>query len=300
MVGTAVAYPAQSAHACSYTLELRRPQPLPEGGELTDVPANRVFVTPTGSTPEEFWGDWGDGEAPQFVVDEPLDSRFDLGKEAYDDFDYETVHRLVDPEAFVGREVTLPSCATDLEECRFTLGPIDDRAPAAPQVSDLEVELYASHGGGGISCPNIESMTMDVEVEDDRSGQQQLRLAAYIADDEATLATQTEPAVVWQPWSEFSPPSEVYIALGEGGDHLRSGLHFRRSGRYCFALTAIDMAGNESERSSPECIDTTDESDPRVNLASGCGCTTGAAGWRGWPWMFAPLVLGWRRRRRRR
>ncbi|MEM9459125.1 MAG: hypothetical protein AAGF11_33410 [Myxococcota bacterium] len=300
LVAAAVyAIPAPRASACSYTLELRPAQPLPQGGTLTDVPANRLFVTPSHVEPLEYWGDWGDGEPPRFEVDDAVDALFDRGLEYPEAADLEVVYRLVDPEAFVGRQVEVEGCATQAEPCTFTVGDSDGVAPAAPRVSDLEVELHADYGGGPVDCPNIESMRFDVEASDDRTAGADLRLAAYIAADEEALAVATEPAVVWQPWNDYEMPPEIYIPLGEGGEHVRDGHHFRRAGRYCFSLTAIDMAGNESERSAPECIDTTDEGDARVNLARGCECAAGRSSAGAWPWLLAPWVVAWRRRRRR-
>lgn len=297
----AAALPCAEASACDYTLELRRPEALPERGAIDDMPVNRLFVTPASEDPLEYWGDWGDGDAPEFIVDETFDALFDAGQEAYhDDIDYEVVHRLADPDAFIGRVVTVPGCATQVQECRFTMGPRDDVPPGRPEVSGLMVELYAQAGGGPVDCPNIESMTFDVEASDDRTPAQNLRLAAYIADDEDALAAATEPAVVWQPWHMDAPPPEIYVGLGIGGEHERDGHHFRRAGRYCFSISAIDMAGNISERSEPQCIDTTDESDSRVVLARGCGCVAGGDGWRGAPWMLLAVMVGWRRRRRSR
>lgn len=137
-------------------------------------------------------------------------------------------------------------------------------------------------------------MDFDAEVTDDGTTSGHLHLLGYFGTDEAELAAATEPEVMFWPWPSDDGFPAVHISLGFGGAHDRDGEHFRK-GRYCFSLSAVDLAGNESERSDPECIDTRDTSDPRVDFA-GCSCTTTRGSWPAG--LLLPLLLVRRRRGR--
>ena len=132
----------------------------------------------------------------------------------------------------------------------------------------------------------------DAAVTDDSTSAGHLHLLGWFGGDETELAAATEPEIMFWPWLRDADSPAVNISLGIGGDHDRSGEHFRK-GRYCFSLSAVDLAGNESERSDPECIDTRDADDPRVDFA-GCECTSAPD--RSAPWALPLLLLLWRRR----
>jgi hypothetical protein len=157
------------------------------------------------------------------------------------------------------------------------------------------VTLHRRNGGStaAFGCPNVESMDFDVEVTDDGSAPTDLHLLGWFGADEAELAAAAGPEIMFWPWPREDGFPAVNISLGFGGAHDRDGEHFRK-GRYCFSLSAVDLAGNESERSDPECIDTRDPDDPRVDFAS-CGCMS--TGGSRWGVLLLPLLLARRRRR---
>lgn len=219
------------------------------------------------------------------MFDPALTQRFG-GAPGSDENDVE-VYRLVDPEAAIGRRVDSTWCSTDAHPCGFVVGPLDTTPPAAPEISGLHVVLYAAAGGGPTDCPNVETMSFELDARDDRTALEHLRFAAFFGIDQATVGAAVEPELVWEPFNRFADPNEVEVALGVGGHHERDGENFRRAGEYCFEPAAIDLAGNLGARSQPTCIDPRDTSDERVELISGCGCTSGRAG-AGW---VALLVL---------
>ena len=85
----------------------------------------------------------------------------------------------------------------------------------------------------------------------------------------------------------FEPPESGEVSIYLGSDKARSGSGFSRE-KLCFALAAVDDAGNVGPRSSPWCLNTVSGE----GAASKTGC--GAA-----PWSLAPLVVLLARRRRR-
>ena len=289
---------SRPARACSQDLSLGRLFPLPDHGQTdVDVPANRIFVVLDEESVAEQWLGWPGG-VPPVVLDEDLTLHLAAALADSQGFADETleVYRLAEPEAAIGATVAGRRCFDDFP-CSFVVGERDDEPPSRPLVSNLAVEIWRNEGPSLYGCSNVDTMELDLEATDDRTAAQDLRYLAYFGDDEEEALTVEHPGAVWQPWSQFLSPPRETIFLGFGGGE-RDGIHFRRRGRFCFAISAADLAGNESERSEPTCIDTLDADDPRVSHASGCQCSTGEGGA---PWGLAAMVLlGLVRRRRGR
>ena len=272
--------------ACSVLFNPLDVRPFEDRGEpLDQLPANAIFYT-HGGPPE-----LGAAEMLGLEEDAAWSDRANAGLQ---DFGQTlTAFRIVDPDRFVDTSIELDAC--DSSSCEVVLGPIDAEPPSRPILDGLHVTLHRRAGGGGFSCPNVESMDFDVEVTDESTSAGHLHLLGWFGTDEAELAAATDPEIMFWPWPRDADSPAVNISLGLGGDHDRSGEHFRK-GRYCFSLSAVDLAGNESDRSDPECIDTRDTDDPRVDFA-GCGCTSTRDG-SAPPWALPLLLLLWRRRLR--
>ena len=248
------------------------------------MPANRIFFTYGGVTPQLV-----DPFSYRPVYFEDADDwtvRANRSWTGVYEFAPLSAFRLSQPDSHTGRQYRETACvAPGGGACDIVVGPLDVSPPSRPTVDGVDVTLHRFPGSSPTDC-NEEMLRFDVDVFDARAPNSQLRLLAYMAPTLDQLNASRAPELMFTPLWETDDDSEVEAVIGLGGDHDRDGQGFRK-GEFCFAITAIDLAGNESERSDPTCIDTRDPSDPRVHY-SGCTCRSGNTGD---AWLL-PLLLG--------
>ncbi len=143
----------------------------------------------------------------------------------------------------------------------------DTTAPGTVLISNVTLDL------GSGACGTIESMGFTVE------GDERARVVAAFGDTFEVASTSGYELL-------FAPPESGTVSIYLGDDKARSGNGFSRK-TVCFALAAVDDAGNVGPRSSPWCLNTTNGE----GAVTKTGCSTA-------PWLLAPLVLLLARRRR--
>lgn len=154
----------------------------------------------------------------------------------------------------------------------------DTTAPSGVTVSEVHL-TWVDHGEvPAKACPDVDSLSFVVEGRDDVSALDVLRVAAFIAADEAAVQAKADADVLFK----FNPVSgrNVGVVLGLAKEHERTGAGFSRVEPYCFAIALLDEAGNLSEKSNVSCVNTMDPDAPyatRIDAAKGCGCE-GASG----------------------
>jgi MYXO-CTERM domain-containing protein len=282
---------AAAAEPCTIIPPPSRTRPL-SGADVDSMPANRIFFTYGGLPPQLV-----DPSSYRPLYFETLTEwtiRVNKNWTGVYEFAPLTAFRLSQPDSHRGRVYRESACvAAGGGPCDFVVGPQDLNPPSRPEVDGVEVTLHRFAGSSPTDC-NEEQLRFDVDVFDARAPTWQLRLLAYMGSTLDELDASREPELMFTPLWEEDDDSEVDAFVGLGGKHDRSGQGFRK-GEFCFAITAIDLAGNESDRSDPVCIDTRDASDPRVHYA-GCACR-GGAGTGGAALLLAVLALVLRRRR---
>jgi hypothetical protein len=138
-----------------------------------------------------------------------------------------------------------------------------------------------------MGCPDLDTLTVYVSnVSDDHAPQERIKLAFYIG---STIEEATTRATIDHLVDAFLPtdlrvtprvplePGTVAVraVVGESVGRARPEEGLFRSGSLCFAVEAMDWAGNFSERSEALCLDHTDEDDPHVQTRDGsCACAT--------------------------
>lgn len=171
----------------------------------------------------------------------------------------------------------------------------DATPPSKPVLSNPTVTLFdAPCDGSGISCPQLDFLTVTVDASDDQVPAERLRYVAYFGDTAEAVMAATAPEARFGPDPQSS--GTVTAWLGLGGARNETG--FQRA-RLCFALAAVDEAANVSPRSEVTCLDTTSRTAATTTLRQGnlcgvgCGCTSpaGAA-----PLMLLALAVARRRR----
>lgn len=140
----------------------------------------------------------------------------------------------------------------------------DKTAPAQVVISEVEVKKNAG------PCPNIDVMVIHVTSSDDVTAAASLRYVAYFGNSAETAAT-AEPRIVF----DATSATELELNLIGNGGTLFIGTP------KCFALSAVDDAGNIGERSEARCVDTSKPTS---------GCSTA-------PFALLPLGLLLLRRR---
>lgn len=142
----------------------------------------------------------------------------------------------------------------------------DTTAPGAVLISNVTLDL------GSGACAKLESLGFTVE------GEERARVVVAFGDSLQTASTSGYELL-------FVPPADGTVSIYLGDDKARSGSGFSRK-TLCFALAAVDDAGNVGARSSPWCLDTV--TGEGVVTRTGCAVS---------PWLLAPLVLLLARRR---
>ncbi len=142
----------------------------------------------------------------------------------------------------------------------------DDQPPSRPVLSNFKVTVIENGcNGSGISCPENDLLSMNVNSTDNVTATSNLRYVAAFADNESA-ATTAPFEILFGP--DISDASRVTAYLGVG---QRSNAGFQR-GQLCFALAAVDAAGNIGERSEAVCIDTTDRNASTTEVVQGHPC----------------------------
>ncbi|WP_437931866.1 hypothetical protein WMF37_22275 [Sorangium sp. So ce291] len=112
---------------------------------------------------------------------------------------------------------------------------IDDSAPSAPVLASGDVEFHANEPAcGASSCGDMTTLTFDLETpgEDDHSPAEALVYAVYVGFTPEQARSKVQPDA----WLESD---SMFLYVDE--DHVGRDVYI--------AVSAIDEAGNESERS---------------------------------------------------
>lgn len=258
--------PAMDASACDYSLGPTLPTAYPENsnagrGIHEDFPANGILL---GASEEELIeSDWISDEGEVLELARAAGYVGELGF-------YQPTAPLVE-----GTRYTSEGCSTASTPCGFIVGAPDQTAPDTPIISDYKVNIHERPRTGGLGgCPDLDYLALTLEISDDRAAPDHLIGLAYIADDASGVRALTAPSLKFRPhesWRAASDgdPDTIVITLGESLQRNRDGVGFRREGPFCFALTMMDRAGNESPRSEPICLSTVDEDAPYVDMVPG-------------------------------
>lgn len=143
----------------------------------------------------------------------------------------------------------------------------DTVAPGVVVISNVTLDL------GSGECGKLESMAFTVE------GEERARVVVAFGDSLQTASTAAYELL-------FAPPESGAVSVFLGEDKARTGEGFSRK-TLCFALAAVDDAGNLGPRSSPWCLDTV----TGEGTVTKTGCSAA-------PWSLAPLAVLLSRRRR--
>lgn len=270
--------PALDASACDYTLDHTPPTPYPEQsypnwGVQDDFPSNGFFLVT--SDEETFESDWThDSDGSTLELTRDATNIVDWSTESKTYYTYRGAYRPTSPLT-PGSRYTSRRCSSGDDTCGFIVGPPDDVAPNAPVLIDYSVNLHKNpRSGGAAGCPDLDMLTLTLEVSDDRTKPDNLVGMAYIAEDAATVTALITPTLTFKPHESWRASSEldpkaISFALGEAVSRARDGFGFRREGPYCFALAVMDRAGNVGPKTDPVCITTTDEDAPYVSFEPG-------------------------------
>jgi len=167
--------------------------------------------------------------------------------------------------------------------CDVEIGEAPKPAMPAPfgEVAARVVYTEGGAGGGGCSCPEVDSMTLRLETPPPASRRY---VVAWFAPDASGALVDREPdALFATSTASFSGNREEFdrtfeITLGVADDHERTGAGFGRKGRYCFSLAWANPLGEIGQRSPPTCLDTADPADPSVNVDEKAACVCTFAG----------------------
>ncbi len=179
----------------------------------------------------------------------------------------------------------LPHNASSLPENDIAGEGDDTTAPSVVRIDDVELRLVRSpHDGSGFACPEPDRLVVTITASDEHTPIASLRYVAAFGDT-AQAAASAAPSLLFQP-DEGGHTFSAWL----GVDRQRSGEQFRRA-QLCFTVAAVDAAANVGERSTPHCLDTTDERN--ATIEQGSGCSTSPASWLP---LLVLLPLGARRR----
>jgi hypothetical protein len=154
-------------------------------------------------------------------------------------------------------------------ECRHVLafgsGP-DLTPPSTAEVIDVSVTFAENAPESGTSC-QVDTLVLEVAGTDDVTPQDELMTVVFLGAtaEEASSVTTFATAFAY----DIGPPSRRLVStivLGGAEGHRRDDGPLRASGPFCFTAALMDWAGNIGPRSAARCIDTTDSSDPAVQL----------------------------------
>lgn len=166
-------------------------------------------------------------------------------------------------------------CESDCEGMMMTIGAPDVTPPTRPELTVHTRLVRDPDGVGWYTCGDADSLEIQVTAFDDMTAIGDLGAVAYIAPTVDELAAMTTPTHAMGFRWQTELPARIEIGLGEAEGHVRRGSDpFTGPDPFCFQLAVFDAAGNLSERSLPECVDTDDPDDPSVIWVEsmGCGC----------------------------
>lgn len=176
----------------------------------------------------------------------------------------------------------------------------DSVAPAQTTVRSVRVEYFVDHEFDPEACGpggDADVLVMSLDAADEGTATGRLWLG-YFGDTEDEALAAEAPGIL------LAGDDEILVSLGDSSTHARSGVGFSRAERYCFAIAAMDQAGNIGPRSEPVCLDTDDPDDPLVEVVEPSCSVAGVEAAAGLPRLatialalFALAVLVRRRRR---
>lgn len=155
--------------------------------------------------------------------------------------------------------------------CRHALvfadGP-DLTPPSAAELRDVRVVFADDAPETGQSC-QVDALEIEVVGTDDVTPRDELVTVVFLGDTVAE-ASSAEAFALGFAYDRGPPERRLVstIVLGSAEGHQRDGGPLRASGPFCFAVALMDWAGNIGERSGARCLDTTDPSDPAIQLVA--------------------------------
>ncbi len=263
----------RDAEACSL-IEL--PRPFAQHDTEIALPANGAIFDSTC---------WSSGVAA--ARDERLSSLF--GR---------TVQRL-SPEPAVG--TTFASSTCQGRSLRVASS-VDLAAPSQVVIDRVRTLIVRNPASGaGLGCPELDSLEITMTTRDDVATDAQLGVLAFVGSDAASVDQATVATAVLSP-EVLGDKLVVRAWLGSNGRRA-GGNAFDRAGPVCFSFAAFDRAANVGMRSVTRCINSSDPSDPTVEVVQGRGgCSVRAASGRSdgaSSWLTAIALAGaWIARRR--
>ncbi|MFT5356667.1 MAG: MYXO-CTERM domain-containing protein [Polyangiales bacterium] len=176
-------------------------------------------------------------------------------------------------EGSAGDVITRAGC----ESCdlRLVVGDEDLESPSAAELLNVRINYVVVPEEEGLNGCVADSLEFEMRASDDRTSADSLLTLVYTAATREELAAITAPSGLFT----YSPQGKVVTTLGRSDTHARDEGPLRQAGPFCFAVAAMDRAGNVGERSGAVCLDTTDPSDPLIQLGdfdppcSGIFCT---------------------------
>lgn len=268
-----------TAHACS--LE-QRPQPMRimPGTHVADVPKNVVFSPPASHgelvTSRYYWA--VDGTPIDVEQDRSLSEM--LAFEAPYGSYSSAVYRPVEP--LQPGDVIAPCYADSCGEAWATVtDTVDETPPTRPRVDSIQVTLYDDpYRGAGTFCPELDYIELDISSSDDTTPLERLRVLIYAAPDRASVEALDSPDAAVEGEVMGDAPDRLRVDSWLGLDAKRDPYYspLSRGADVCFSVATMDWAGNVSERSEIQCVNTRDRGDERTRVieGAGCGCSSAA------------------------
>jgi hypothetical protein len=188
--------------------------------------------------------------------------------------------------AGAARTSSVPVSHVEPIMCAIEVGGAPRPATPAP-LGDVDTRVVytdGGSGGGGCSCPEIDSMTMRLKTPPPVP--RPPYVVAWFGTDANGALADREPDALFATGTANSggglakeeSDRTFEITLGIASDHERTGFGFGRTGRYCFSLAWANQLGTIGERSPATCLDTTDPADPLVNVDEKAACICVFAG----------------------
>ena len=258
-----------------------------------------------------------DGQVPRNVVFSPPASRGNLDTENYfwstdgvavdlqEDRELSAILQFDEPYASLSTTVFRPleeldpgdgiaACYRDScgDELAIVTDSVDESPPERPEIKQVLVTLYDNPAlGKGTFCPELDYIEVDISSSDDTTPLELMRVLIYAAPTEEAVEELRSPEAGVSGELLEDDPSVLRVESWLGLDSKRDSYYspFSRGEDVCFSVAMMDWAGNVSERSEVECINTRDPeaSYARVVEGGGCGCNSGD----GRPSLPAGLVL---------
>jgi hypothetical protein len=215
------------------------------------IPANALVLS----------GDYLDAEG------NPISTRLDA---ALSQLLGHTVHRFREPLTTPTIEIGTNCNSYSEGDCpwRHPVEEEDLTPPGAPEITRIRTVLYSNpHNGSGYSCAEVDWLDLHVHGIDDRAALDEMGALIFRGANVEELAAAERPVFTAAIGAAHDPEWNLKFNLGYNRE--RSGQQLSIDGPMCIAIALIDVAGNIGPRSTPVCLDTTDENDPTVTVTEG-------------------------------